>query len=254
MNPFFRRLLLSLLVVVVAGFLRDSRAVSTHLTPSQWGSIRRILSHPETPLAIRQKTQKIVYSKYEEWAIEQAKQFRASRRSFCRHIQENELAVYAIKGLIRAIEKCDYEKWGTVPFSCYASRWIEYSLLDGMTELQPMTILPKKWRKRKGLRTRSKSRVRTAGAQMVNGHPVEETSARSFFCQYTELANTISDPFHQRVFREKYGGVGGGAGGAPRPNREVAIRVGCSPEKVRQIVASIWREIHAMSAPNPPSE
>jgi len=110
-----------------------------HLTPGQWGSIRRVILHPDTPVEIIHKTHNVIYSHYESWAIHRAHIFRKTHPETCKHISQNELAIYALRGLIYAIEWCDFRELGNVPFSIYAVKWVDCELYDGMTELQPIS-------------------------------------------------------------------------------------------------------------------
>ena len=198
-----------------------------HLTPNQWGCIRRILSNPATSVDMRQRTQRVVYTKYEDWATNRAATFRKSRGGFCRHIRKEELAIYAVQGLIRAVERCDYDRLGSTPFSVYAAKWVDGALMDGMTELQPMTILPKSWRKRRGLRNRSRYLVESVGNHLYNSNPHTETDV--IHCLTAEDIYKDKDAFTKRAAAFKYGSVQ-----RVRTNAETAEWMGCSPEYVRR--------------------
>ena len=76
-----------------------------NLTPNQWTSIRRILQHPESSPNLKQKVNTILYKKYESWTKTQAYIFKKKHRYLCNHIQINELEIYALQGLHKAIEK-----------------------------------------------------------------------------------------------------------------------------------------------------
>ena len=201
-------------------------ALSTpHLTPNQWGSIRRILSNPATSVDMRQRTQKVIYAKYEQWATNRADGFRKSRGGLCRDIRKEELAIYAVQGLIRAIERCDYDRLGSTPISSYAAKWVDGALLDGMTELQPMTILPKSWRKRRGVHNRGDYLVKSVGVQLYNPNPLSSCSN-----MWESYENThVVDAFTKRALAFKYE-----PGKKPRTNAETARWMGCSEEYVRR--------------------
>jgi len=198
-----------------------------HLTPNQWGSIRIILSNPATSPDIRQRTQRVIYYKYEDWAIHQAKLFKDARYALCRHIHSDELAIYAVRGLIKSIERCDYTKLGTTPFSIYAKKWVDGELLEGMTELQPMTVLPKSWRKRRGLKCRKSYLVVSSDRDRDSKQP---KSTDSFENIENALEDTygVSDAFTRRAAAIKYGGD------CVKSNAEVAKYMGCSEEYVRR--------------------
>lgn len=230
MNTVF--LLLVVVVVRVYGY-------TANLTPGQWGSIRRILSHPETPVEIVQKTRKVIYTHYEDWAIHRAHVFRKSRPGLCRHISVDELSIYATNGLIRAIEGCNYSGLGNAPFSNYASKWVDYALLDGMTELQPMTTLPRRFRKRRGIHNRRYYRV---GSFDENREYVgkkrnlntDDDEIYGYEDAWEHVNDILSDPFSNRAFRWKFSP----AFEQIRSNAHVAELMGCSEENVRQSLRS----------------
>ena len=198
-----------------------------HLTPNQWGYIRRILSNPATSAHMRQRTQRVVYTKYEDWATNRAAAFRKSREGLCRHIRKEELAIYAVQGLIRAVERCDYDRLGSTPFAVYAAKWVDGALLDGMTELQPMTTLPKSWRKRRGLRNRTLYLVKSVGLQLYNPNPLSTPDTNVWMDMGTN--DPTVDAFTKRALAFKYA-----PGKPPRTNAETARWMGCSEEYVRR--------------------
>jgi len=227
----FHRLIRTLVRAYVSVFVLASLSAGLsgpHLTPNQWGCIRRILSNPATSVDMRQRTQRVVYTKYEDWATNRAATFRKSREGFCRHIRKEELAIYAVQGLIRAIERCDYDRLGSTPFAVYAAKWVDGALLDGMTELQPMTILPKSWRKRRGVHNRGDYLVKSVGLQFYNPNPLS-TPDTNVLLDLVENDHTKVDAFTKRALAFKYE-----TGKKPRTNAETARWMGCSEEYVRR--------------------
>ena len=220
---------------VVHAYLRPV-AVQKHLTPGQWGSIRKILSHPETSFGIIQKTRKVIYTHYESWAIHRAHRFRNTYPGLCRHITVDELAIYATKGLIRAIEGCNYSNLGNTPFSIYASKWVDYELLDGMTDLQPMTTLPKRIQKRKGIYNRKYYRVDSFDNREYL-HKKRNVNTDDEIYDYEDawerIDHILDTPFANRAFRWKF---------SPRLNQlrsnaEVSELMGCSEETIRRTIS-----------------
>jgi hypothetical protein len=227
----FHRLIRTLVRAYVSVFVLASLSAGLsgpHLTPNQWGCIRRILSNPATSVDMRQRTQRVVYTKYEDWATNRAATFRKSRGGLCRHIHKEELAIYAVQGLIRAIERCDYTRLGSTPFSVYATKWVDGALLDGMTELHPMTILPKSWRKRRGVDNRGDYLVKSVGLQFYNPNPLSTPDA-NILLDLGENDHTKVDAFTKRALTFKYE-----TGKKPRTNAETARWMGCSEEYVRR--------------------
>lgn len=222
-----------LLIVVAIASIVYGYGYTANLTPGQWGSIRRILTHPETPLEIAHKTRKVIYVHYESWALHRAQTFRKSRPGLCKHISNDELAVYASRGLIRAIQGCDFDYLRDTPFSVYASKWIDYELLDGMTELQAITTLPKRFHKRKGIHNRRYFRVRPiANREFYAKKRIQDEYAEkhSYEEAWEEVDTAISDVFENRVFRLKYSATLDKL----RSNAEIAELMGCSEETVRK--------------------
>lgn len=235
-----------IVVAVVIGRVYGYTPTSTqtHLTSGQWGSIRKILSHPETSYGITQKTRKVIYTHYESWAIHRAHRFRDTYPGLCRHITVDELAIYATKGLIRAIEGCNYSCLGNTPFSIYASKWVYYELLDGMTDLQPMTTLPKRIQKRKGIYNRKQYRIDSIDNREYlhkkrNLNTDDEVyEVYDYEDAWERIDHILDTPFTNRAFRWKF---------SPRLNQvrsnaEVAELMGCSEETVRKTLDNSVRK------------
>jgi len=110
-----------------------------NLTPNQWTSIRHILQHPESSLNLKQKVKTILYKKYESWAKTQAYIFKKKHRYLCNHIQANELEIYALQGLHKAIENYN----PMYSFQSFLALYLRGYLFKGTTILQPMTTIPK---------------------------------------------------------------------------------------------------------------
>lgn len=119
------------------------------LTKNQWCSIRYILQSPETTPDLREKTNKIIYEKYEGWAYYQANTFKKTHPYLCRHLPRKEIEVFAMQGLHKAIQK--YKP--TYSFHPFLHIYVQGSLFKGVNQLQPMTTIPlykrnhKKWSK-----------------------------------------------------------------------------------------------------------
>jgi hypothetical protein len=117
------------------------------LTNKQLSSIRYILQHPNTTPELREKTNQILYEKYKGWTCYQANDFKKKHYYLCRHIPKKELEIYAIDGLLRAIQKYNPK----FSFSTFLYIYVHGSLFKGTNQLQPMTTIPlykrnyKKW-------------------------------------------------------------------------------------------------------------
>ena len=206
-----------------------------NLTPGQWGSIRQILSHPDTTPDIIHKTRKVIYTHYESWALHRAQVFRETRRGLCRHISRDELAIYASRGLIRAIERCNFDDLGKTPFSVYASKWVEYELLDGMTELQPMTTLVKRFRKKSGIYNRRYFRIHSLDNREYAFKKTKcydhdhDYDYKTYDDAWEKVDTVLNTPFAKRAFVWKYSETLDQV----RSNAVVGELMGCSEETIR---------------------
>jgi hypothetical protein len=231
---------ISLMVIGVVAYAPNNK----NLTPGQWGSICRIMTHPGTSDTTRMKTRKIIYTKYEDWAIHQSRKFLQSKPWLRQYIHPDELAIYSVQGLIHAVDKYDFsrgtdEHQGT-PFFVYATKWIKGEMLRGVSELYPMTVIPSAWRKRR-MHYRKSHAVKFYGDNEYMLDKFTDTSmnfATNPFREsddYHEAWETLEsifgdDPFMKRTFRMKY---------SPRfesvrTNAEVAELMGCSEEHIRK--------------------
>ena len=119
--------------------------VNNNITKEQWKLIHKIIIHPNTPFVMRNKVNEILYSKYETWAIHKAYQFKTHHKYKCRNINIQDLILYSLEGLKKAT--CKYN--GKSYFHKYAEIYISGQLYYGLTELQPITSIPKYIRKNK---------------------------------------------------------------------------------------------------------
>jgi DNA-directed RNA polymerase sigma subunit (sigma70/sigma32) len=110
------------------------------LTSQQWSDIKNILKSNSASYKMKQTVQQMIYIQYEGYAVKKACDFKKFHRYKCRHIPINELTLYSKLGLYKAIKKYnpDYH------FTYHASIYIDYELYKGMTDLFPITSVPKK--------------------------------------------------------------------------------------------------------------
>lgn len=116
-----------------------------NLSLQQWKLINSIIKHPTTPLPIKYKISNIIYTKYETWAIHKAYLFKRFHRHKCRNINIQDLILYSLEGLKKA--SINYN--GKFSFHTYANIYISGQLYKGLTDLQPITNIPKSIRKNK---------------------------------------------------------------------------------------------------------
>lgn len=211
----------------------------SRLTVPQWHTIDRILHvYPQSPES--QTCKRLIFHHYREWAIHQSYEFRRFHRYKCRHISPDELHSYALYGLHDAIEHYLPKR---ARFNTYAEKYVYGQLYRGMTELQPITLIPKRRRQdREWIRRniyRHKQALRgpipydTTHEQQSSSHPHQShQSNRDTVCclldQWAELQHGL-DPVAYRTLSLKYDVEFN----TVRSNKEVAVLMACSEETVR---------------------
>ena len=132
-------------------FLHFANVLSyVKLTTFQWKLIKTILSNPSVSNEMKFKTQKIIFNHYSNWAI--SKSYHCIEKyKFCKNINPKELNMYALLGLEKAI--LTYNT--SYPFFKHANNYVDYCLYDGISELQPINIIPKYLRKNKKWRNKN---------------------------------------------------------------------------------------------------
>ena len=128
---------------------------SLNLSKNQWQNIRLLLQHSKTTIPMREQISQILFTKYRTWTIHQAYVFKRYHRYKCRNIIIEDLILYSLEGLQIAVNKYD----GSSYFHTYANKYILWQLYQGLTDLQPITILSKSIRKR-SLKTENRNQYK----------------------------------------------------------------------------------------------
>ena len=252
--------------------------LSLNLSNNQWKQIRILLQHPKITIPMREQIGHILFTKYRTWTIHQAYVFKRYHRYKCRNINIEDLTLYSLQGLQIAIKKYN----GSSYFHTYVNKYILWQLYQGLTDLQPITILSKSIRKRSlhlsSFKTptpwaeMSEERCTDCASLMRNG---VKTKNRN---QYKKLLNTQFigfdnywifekkqeltslqkernvdelwekidlDSFSKRVFQYKYDIHFNKI----RSNREISELMCCSEETIRMHLKKS-REILKKSNPN----
>jgi len=108
-----------------------------------WNQIRSLLAHPSITYKMKEIIDKKIYYYYEFLALKQTNIFYKKYWKYCTHIPKNELAIYALYGLNKAIQTYNPK----YVFYTHALTYINGELFRGLTDLQPLTNLPKQYRK-----------------------------------------------------------------------------------------------------------
>ena len=233
----------------------------TYITKEQWKSINRFLaSSNPNPLPPKQETQlrNKIYEYYENWATYKAYQFKRLHKHKCRAIPLEELAMYSRKALYQATRKYN----GSSKFVSYAQRLIIWELYHVMTDLHPITNLPKSVRMRKTelgnqtTRYRKQLNTRFVGEEewmfdkLSSMTPTQSPDILSRYLEtensqdsYREIAQKVAelDSMTQKIFYLKYQSLLENKG-KEKSNREIGERLGYSEEYVRKKV-EILKEI-----------
>ena len=121
-----------------------------HLSKSQWQNINSLIQSPGLTHEMRYKINNIIYEHYTNYAISKAYEFKMLHKHKCQSIKLDELKLYSNFGLYKAIEKYN----GSSIFIFYADKYIMWELYKGLTELHPLSNIPKSYR-RKGVAKRT---------------------------------------------------------------------------------------------------
>jgi RNA polymerase sigma factor (sigma-70 family) len=235
---------------------------STYITKEQWKSINRFLaSSNPNPLPPKQETQlrNKIYEYYENWATYKAYQFKRLHKHKCRAIPLEELAMYSRKALYQATRKYN----GSSKFVSYAQRIIIWELYHAMTELHPITNLPKSVRMRKTelgnqtTRYRKQLNTRFVGEEewmfdkISSMTPTQSPDILSRYLEtedsqdrYQEIAQKVAelDSMTQKIFYLKYQQLLENKG-KEKSNREIGERLGYSEEYVRKKIDSLKKQL-----------
>jgi hypothetical protein len=117
----------------------------TYLTQKQWTTIKYLKENNPTK---EKEINSIIYNHYKNWASNKAYQFKKFHFFKCKEIKQEELNLYALFGLQKAIQNYRPIKNNNAAFSMYASKYIIGELFEGITELHPITTLSKMERKK----------------------------------------------------------------------------------------------------------
>jgi len=206
------------------------------LSSNQLSLIDSILRNPVTDEITRKKIHAIMFYSYEPFAFSKACAFRKLHRYKCQHLSVTELHTYASLGLYQSIRKYDPNR-SFVPF---ASIYIQSALLKGMTDLHPISNIPKAERRKKydqhQKRKRSKTqfvgekewiwdKLSSSRKEDIERKGLEEEIYRQFW----ENMDEVCTPFQKQIFRWKYSFFLEKI----RNHREIAEIMSCSEEWVR---------------------
>ena len=231
-----------------SGIIQILSIFSLNLSNNQWQNIRSLLQHPKTTIPMKKQISQILFTKYRTWTIHQAYVFKRYHRYKCRNINIEDLTLYSLQGLQIAVKKYD----GSSYFQTYVNKYILWQLYQGLTDLQPITILSKSIRKsslKNGNRNQYKKLLNTQFIGYKDYWIFEKRQDLISLQQerkVEELWEKIDlEPFSKRVFQYRYNIFFHKI----RSNREISELMCCSEETIRMNLKKS-REILKKSYPN----
>lgn len=215
-----------------------------NLSIQQWKLINIIIKHPNTPLPIKAKITQIIYSKYKTWAIHKAYQFKRYHRYKCRNINIQDLILYSLQGLKKATIKYN----GKFSFHTYANIYISGQLYQGLTDLQPITNIPKSIRKNKSNDIKTlynhqyKKRINTLFVASNDYWMFEKRQNNNPLININNykdiwiIINENIDPFSKKIVEYKFDYFFNKI----NSNKKIAELMCCSEETIRQTLKKIF--------------
>ncbi len=216
-----------------------------YLTKKQMSQIKTILRHPNKSDYMVDKISQILYQHYKYKAFDMAYDFKQFHYKQCKNIDFAELKLYASRGLLMAIKNYNPE----YPFINHMKIYVKGQLHVGLTDLYPLTILPKTVRiSKKWKKENRKTYIKLLNTNFVgnNQYLYEknmdcyklQSREYSIFIKVWDIINNI-DIEYQRIMKYKYNFFME----TIRSNSEVAELMCCSHECVRKKILYVKDEI-----------
>jgi RNA polymerase sigma factor (sigma-70 family) len=226
----------------------NSNYANKYLTLKQWDDINTIIKSPDASPKIKTVTQKIIFKHYEKWALQKTSQFKTLHYYKCKNINVADLSIYALQGLNKAVQNYN----GSGKFATYADIYISSYLYTGMTNLLPLTIIPKSYRRNQEWKKKNNHVYRNS----LNPHFIgfthnfveKKQETRELLDKYYEedyysntwdFINKENDAFTARVFRLKYSFDFK----TLKANKQIAEEMECSEETVRQKIMNVKEKL-----------
>lgn len=241
----YSRTMVQILVILIVVIIQMIHILSLknqnmYLSTDRWMVVNNILSSSSTTKIMKDKIKEVIFNCYEGWSIKHAREFKMLHQYKCRNIGQEELNMYALKGLIQSIRNYNPEKYYT-SFDRYSYCYIMGELYRGMTELQPLTMVPKKERRNRFWATKHRKFMATMGPIMYgesdihvkNGYNTEKRKELEDISEKKEIwnkARELLDANSFRTFQYKYDYDFH----VTMSNKKIAGLMECSEETVRK--------------------
>jgi len=222
---------------------------SNYLSIFQWRTIKSLIQNPGTTYSMKKKINNILYNYYEGWAINKAFQFKKKHNYKLKHISGDELSIYSKKGLCDAIKNYN----GKNSFTNYATIYINGELYKGLTELYPITSIPKserivkkKYKGKEWFHYKRKLNTKFVGKDewlidKTIDNKIENQLSTEVLDKYIEFWKKINniDAFSKRVFEYKYDFLLE----KQRTNKHISNLMVCSEEHIRKNLQNTLEKI-----------
>jgi DNA-directed RNA polymerase specialized sigma subunit len=223
-------------------FIHCFSAPIKYLSKHQWISIHKILLHPGTTPNMRDSINKILYNRFENWAIHKTYIFKNQHSYTSRNINIKELSLYSCNSLYNAIVNYKPKEVynDTSQFLNYVGKCVDGGLYTGLTELYPISIIPKNMRKQKRtIKTKYLYKNMLDTIFLSNDDVTQQTNTYlnkdndNLFSkyEYIEIWNEINKDFPslvKKIIKLKYSYEFD----IIRTNKEIAELLGCSQQKI----------------------
>jgi RNA polymerase sigma factor (sigma-70 family) len=199
-----------------------------------------MIVRPDLSPDIRNTLNKVMYTHYTKWAFYETVRFKTFHYYKCKHIPTEELHMYSLLGLQNGIEKYD----GVHSFTNWIHYHIKRRLYEGMTQLQPITMVSAKKRMiRKTSPQEKNPKTQFAGHddEWIFDKNVKNDESDSTDVMKTGIwAKIDTMPASKRkIFQYKYDYDFT----MLRSNKEIAELMACSEENIRQTLHKVKKEL-----------
>jgi hypothetical protein len=213
-----------------------------YLTNNQWTLIKHILKHPQRTDYMVNTIHQVLYQHYKYKAYGAAYEFKMKYSKLCEHIPTTEMNQYAAKGLMMAIKNYN----PTYPFSIHMLLYVNSQLYSGLSDLHPLTTIPKtlrlskKWRNENKVLYKNLTNTKLVGndyylydiSQGKNSsktNHLENISKYQHLLEIWTIVNSL-DIEYQKIMKYKYNFHLQKI----RNNTRVAQLMSCSDETIRK--------------------
>ena len=182
--------------------------VTAYMTPYQWSIIDNSIKYYKS-LESNEYLQPIhnhIYMNHHNWTIHYTNKFIKTNKFYLKPSQHNELYVYAMRGLLKAIENYD----GRGNFYNYGKIYMNGELYKGITDLGPMRLLPRSYRVNRLWRMKNREKYEKMNRQIESSINWERSYIRqidmstkiNILSTLTELTNEELMLFSMRYDNE----------------------------------------------------